>query len=285
VLFVSFVVNKFLPRRSQSPRREDRKTVAYETVLYEKKNGVATITLNRPQALNAFVSEMNKEVLETLKDAERDSVVRCVVITGAGRAFCAGQDLKGRTPEQKGSLGASLREKYNPMIRQIRQMETIVVAAVNGVAAGAGCNLALACDLRVASEEAKFIQSFVKVGLAPDSGGSFILPRLVGLSKAMELLLLGEPLDAPEAQRIGLVAKVFPAAEFARSTKELAERIAGAPRGIGLIKRAVNHAVLPQVEADLEYEAYLQEIAGRSSDYDEGVRAFLEKRTPVFKGK
>ena len=259
--------------------------MSYETILFEKENGVATITLNRPQALNAFVPQMNKEVLETLKDGERDAAVRCFMLTGAGRAFCAGQDLKGRTPEQKGSLGASLREKYNPMIRQIRQMEKIVIAAVNGVAAGAGCNLALACDLRVASEEAKFIQSFVRVGLAPDSGGSFILPRLVGLSKAMELLLLGEPVDAQEAHRIGLVAKVFSSAEFAKSAKEIAERIARAPRGIGLIKRAVNHALLPQVESDLEYEAYLQEIAGRSTDYDEGVRAFLEKRTPVFTGK
>ena len=260
-------------------------TVGYETILFEKEDGVATITLNRPQALNAFIPQMNKEVLEALKDGERDGAVRCLVITGAGRAFCAGQDLKGRTPEQKGSLGASLREKYNPMIRQIRQMEKIVVAAVNGVAAGAGCNLALSCDLRVASEEAKFIQSFVRVGLAPDSGGSFILPRLVGLSKAMELLLLGEPVDVQEAQRIGLVAKVFPAAEFLKAAKEIAQRIARAPRGIGLIKRAVNHAVLPALESDLEYEAYLQEIAGRSADYDEGVRAFLEKRAPVFTGK
>jgi len=259
--------------------------VAYETIICEKENGVATITLNRPQALNAFVPQMNKEVLEALKDGERDGAVRCLVISGAGRAFCAGQDLKDRTPDQKGSLGASLREKYNPMIRQIRQMEKIVIAAVNGVAAGAGCNLALSCDLRVASEEAKFIQSFVRVGLAPDSGGSFILPRLVGLSKAMELLLLGEPVDAHEAQRIGLVAKVFSAAEFAKSTKEIAEIVAHAPRGIGLIKRAVNHANLSSLESDLEYEAYLQEIAGRSADYDEGVRAFLEKRPPVFTGK
>ncbi|HZA53061.1 MAG TPA: enoyl-CoA hydratase-related protein, partial [Candidatus Udaeobacter sp.] len=159
--------------------------MTHEAILYEKKNGVATITLNRPQALNAFVPQMNREVLEALKEGERDGAVRCFIITGAGRAFCAGQDLKGRTAEQKGSLGASLREKYNPIIRQIRRMEKIVIAAVNGVAAGAGCNLALACDLRVASEEARFIQSFVRVGLAPDSGGSFILPRLVGISKAM----------------------------------------------------------------------------------------------------
>jgi 2-(1,2-epoxy-1,2-dihydrophenyl)acetyl-CoA isomerase len=259
--------------------------VGYETIIYEKAIGVGTITLNRPQALNAFVPQMNKEVLEALKDGDRDAAVRCFVVTGAGRAFCAGQDLKDRTPDQKGSLGSSLRGKYNPMIRQIRQTEKIVIAAINGVAAGAGCNLALACDLRVASEEAKFIQSFVRVGLAPDSGGSFILPRLVGLSKAMELLLLGEPVDAHEAQRIGLVAKVFPAAEFAASTKEMAERVARAPRGIGLIKRAVNHAMLPGLESDLEYEAHLQEIAGKSADYDEGVRAFLEKRTPVFTGK
>jgi len=259
--------------------------VSYETIICEKENGVATITLNRPQALNAFVPQMNKEVLQALKDGERDREVRCLMLTGSGRAFCAGQDLKGRTPEQKGSLGASLREKYNPLIRQIRQMEKIVIAAVNGVAAGAGCNLALACDLRIASEEAKFIQSFVRVGLAPDSGGSFILPRLVGIGKAMELLLLGEPVEAHEAQRIGLVAKVFPAADFAKAAKEIAEKVARAPRGVGLIKRAVNHANLASMEVDLEYEAYLQEIAGNSSDYDEGVRAFLEKRAPVFTGK
>ena len=259
--------------------------MSYETILYEKQNRVATITLNRPQALNAFVPEMNSELLDALKEGERDEEIRCFMITGAGRAFCSGQDLKGRTPGQKGSLGESLREKYNPIIRQIRRTEKIVLAAVNGVAAGAGCNLALACDLRIASDEAKFIQAFVRVGLAPDSGGSFILPRLVGFSKALELLLLGEAVDAKEAQRIGLVGKVAPAAEFAKASREMAEKLARSPRSIGLIKRAVNHAILPELESQLEYEAHLQEIAGRSADFDEGVAAFLEKRQPVFTGK
>lgn len=257
----------------------------YEAIIYEKQNGVATITLNRPQALNAFTPQMNTELQEALKDADQDKNIRCFLITGAGRAFCAGQDLKGRMRGQRGSLGASLREKYNPIIARFRRTEKIVLAAVNGVAAGAGCNLALACDLRVASQEANFIQAFVRVGLAPDSGGSFILPRLVGFSKAMELLLLGEPVDAQEALRIGLVAKVVPAAELSKTALELAEKLARGPRSIGLIKRAVNRAMLTGLEDQLEYEASLQEIAGRSTDYDEGVRAFLEKRPPVFTGK
>lgn len=259
--------------------------MAYETILYEKQNGVARITLNRPQALNAFTPQMNAELQGVLKDGDEDKSVRCFLITGAGRAFCAGQDLKGRTPEQKGSLGASLREKYNPIILRMRRTEKIVLAAVNGVAAGAGCNLALACDLRIASDEARFLEAFVRVGLAPDCGGSFFLPRLVGLSKAMELLLLGEPVDAKEALRIGLVARVFPSAELPRAAQEMAEKIANGPRSVGLIKRAVNRALLTELEAQLEYEAQLQEIAGRSADFDEGVRAFLEKRSPVFTGK
>ncbi len=259
--------------------------MSYETILYEKQDGVAKITLNRPQALNAFTPEMNRELQEILKDADEDKSIRCFLITGAGRAFCAGQDLKGRTPDQKGSLGESLRTRYNPIILRLRRTEKIVLAAVNGVAAGAGCNLALACDLRIASEEAKFIQAFVRVGLAPDSGGSYMLPRLVGLGKALELLLLGEPVDAREALRIGLVAKVVPASELPGAALEVAERLAQGPRSTGLIKRALNRAMLSDLESQLEYEAYLQEIAGRSADYDEGVRAFLEKRQPVFKGE
>jgi 2-(1,2-epoxy-1,2-dihydrophenyl)acetyl-CoA isomerase len=259
--------------------------VSFENIVYEKQNGVATITLNRPQALNAFTPQMNGELQQALKEADEDKSIRCLLLTGAGRAFCTGQDLKGRTPETKGSLGASLRQRYNPIILRLRRTEKISIAAVNGVAAGAGCNLALACDLRIASEEAQFIQAFVRVGLAPDCGGSTILPRLVGLSKALELLLLGEPVDAKEALRIGLVSKVVAANDLLNTARSIAERAARGPRSLGLIKRAVNRAMLPELEAQLEYEAHLQEIAGRSADFDEGVRAFLEKRQPAFKGE
>jgi 2-(1,2-epoxy-1,2-dihydrophenyl)acetyl-CoA isomerase len=259
--------------------------VSFENIVYEKQNGVATITLNRPQALNAFTPQMNSELQQALKEADEDRSVRCLLLTGAGRAFCTGQDLKGRTPETKGSLGASLRQRYNPIILRLRRTEKISIAAVNGVAAGAGCNLALACDLRIASEEAQFIQAFVRVGLAPDCGGSTILPRLVGLSKALELLLLGEPVDAKEALRIGLVTKVVASNDLLTTARSIAERAARGPKSLGLIKRAVNRAILPELEAQLEYEAHLQEIAGRSADFDEGVRAFLEKRQPAFTGK
>lgn len=260
--------------------------MSYETLLYEKRDGVATITLNRPKARNAFNREMNRELLEALRDGDRDEAVRCFVLTGAGdRAFCAGQDLKDRAPERKGSLGESLRSRYNPIVLAIRRTEKIVLCAVNGVAAGAGCNLTLACDLRIASENARFLEAFVRVGLGPDCGGSYFLPRLIGLGKATELFLLGEPLEAEDALRYGLVTRVVPVPELAGEARAMAERLARGPRSAGLIKRALNRSMYGELEAQLEYEACLQEIAGRTSDYDEGVRAFMEKRTPVFEGK
>lgn len=260
--------------------------MSYATILYDKRDGVATITLNRPDALNAFTPEMNKELLDALKDSDRDKEIRCLVLTGAGdRAFCAGQDLKGRTPEKKGSLGESLRLRYNPIILAMRRTEKPVVCAVNGVAAGAGCNLTLACDLRIASENARFIEAFVRVGLGPDCGGSYFMPRLIGLSKAMEMFLLGEPLSAEQALHYGLVAKVVPVDALAQETRSIAQRLACGPRSVGLIKRAMNRSMYAELEGQLEYEAYLQEIAGRTRDYDEGVLAFMGKRTPVFKGE
>ena len=260
--------------------------MSYATILYDKQDGVATITLNRPDALNAFTPEMNKELLDALKDGDRDKEIRCFVLTGAGeRAFCAGQDLKGRSPDKKGSLGESLRVRYNPIILAIRRTEKPVVCAVNGVAAGAGCNLTLACDMRIAADNARFIEAFVRVGLGPDCGGSYFMPRLIGLSKAMEMFLLGEPLSAEDALRYGLVARVVPIAKLAQETRTIAERLAPGTRRVGLIKRAMNRSMYAELEGQLEYEAYIQEIAGQTKDYDEGVVAFMEKRPPVFKGE
>jgi 2-(1,2-epoxy-1,2-dihydrophenyl)acetyl-CoA isomerase len=260
--------------------------VAPETIIYEKDKGVATITLNRPQSLNAFVPQMNQEVLEALRDGERDQEVRCFMITGAGRAFCAGQDLKGRTPEQKGSLGASLREKYNPMIRQIRRMEKIVIAAVNGVAAGAGVSLALACDLVYAAEEARFILAFVRIGLVPDSGATRTLVRALGRHRAARLIFTGEPLSAADARAAGLVAEVVPAAELQARVHEVAVALAAAPtRAIGLAKRLVNAAEDATLDDSMAVEASLQELAGRTEDHAEGVAAFTEKREPRFVGR
>jgi len=267
--------------------------MAYETVLIEDAQGVRTITLNRPQALNAFNKTLKDELIDALKAAARDKSVRCLVVTGAGRAFCAGQDLKDRSDraDQAGSAGpgsfsASLRDKYNPMIMTIRTMEKPVIAAVNGVAAGAGCSLALACDLRVVADKATFIQAFVKIGLVPDSGATFLLPRLVGMGKALELAFTGDPLDAGTALTLGLANSVVPGEALLTATMDLATRLAQAPtRAIGLTKRAMNRALLVDLESALDYEADMQEIAGRSPDFAEGVSAFMEKRQPRFTGQ
>ena len=262
---------------------------AYTTIRYEIAEGVATVTLDRPEVFNAFNDTMSAEVLAALKAASRDAAVRCVVITGAGKAFCAGQDLGSRSVADFDAtlhLGESVRERYNPIIRLIRTMEKPVLCALNGVAAGAGCSIALACDMRVASTKASLVQAFVKIGAAPDSGASFFLPRLVGLGRAAELLFLGDKLEAAEAERWGLVNRVALPEDLPALVAELAGRLAAAPtRAIALAKRALNKALDTDLEATLDHEAHMQELAGRTRDYREGVSAFTEKRQPVYTGQ
>ena len=258
--------------------------MTYETLLVDDAHGVRTITMNRPQSLNALNEALKAELAEALKAAERDDAVRCLVLTGAGRAFCSGADLKETSAQQK-SYGESLRRAYNPIVMRLRTMEKPVIAAVNGVAAGAGCSLALACDLRVASDKASFIEAFVKIGLVPDSAATFLLPRLVGLGKALEMAFTGDALDAGTAESLGLVSRVVPQAELMTVTMDLAQRLAQAPtRAIGLTKRAMNRALTLDLEAALNYEADVQEIAGRTNDHKEGLQAFAEKRPPRFTG-
>ncbi|MBI3975405.1 MAG: enoyl-CoA hydratase/isomerase family protein [Armatimonadetes bacterium] len=259
-----------------------------ETVLTEEGEGVLTLTLNRPDVLNAVNDQLSLELGEALKYAERERGVRCVVLTGAGRGFCSGQDLRDRAGvgvEPPISYADALRRRYNPIIQRLAGLEKPVIAAVNGVAAGAGCNLALACDLRIASDRASFIEVFARVGLIPDSGGTYFLPRLLGLGMAFELAYLAEPVEAQEALRVGLVNRVVPHEELMPTTQELARRLAGGPtKGYALIKRGFRFASTATLPEALAYEAYLQEIAGHTADHREGVTAFLEKRKPHFTG-
>ncbi len=256
-----------------------------ETVQLEVDAGVATVTLNRPDVLNAVNEQLSLELQEALKFAERDKTVRSVIVTGAGRGFCSGQDLRDRAGVGEVSYGDSLRRRYNPVIQRLATMEKPVLAAVNGVAAGAGCSLALACDLRLASDKASFIEIFARVGLVPDSGSTYLLPRLVGLGKAFELAYLAEPVDAQEAWRIGLVNRVVPHDRLLAETAALARCLAAGPtKGYGLTKRGLRFGAHATLEEALTYEAYLQEIAGHTTDHREGVTAFLEKRTPRFTG-
>ncbi|MCG5252799.1 enoyl-CoA hydratase-related protein [Brevibacillus agri] len=257
----------------------------YETILYEVSEGVAVVTLNRPDKFNAFTEVMHKEIIAALKEAQKDDAVRCILLTGAGRAFNAGQDL-GEVSGEDIDFGGFLRKRYNPMILQLQKTEKPIVAAVNGVAAGAGMSLALACDIRLASEKASFVNAFVSIGLVPDSGGCYFLPRIVGIGKALELAMTGEKVSAEEALRIGLVNKVYPAESFMEEAVAYAEKLAALPtRGIGLIKRTMYKGLEMGLEETLDYEAYAQEVAGSTADHKEGVAAFMEKRAPRFTGR
>lgn len=254
----------------------------YQTLLYQVEGGVATITLNRPDKLNSFNTPMHKEFLGVLRQVERDEAVRAVVITGAGRGFCAGQDLQDvpRTP-----FGDFVRRNYNAWIIKLRTLEKPVIAAVNGVAAGAGCSLALACDLVIMSDKAALVQAFVKVGLVPDSGASYFLPRLIGYHKAMELALFGDKVSAEQALGMGLCNRVVAEEELSGLVSEWAGRLAKGPRSMGWIKRQFTRGLELGLEEVLELEAFGQEAAAGTADATEAISAFLEKREPKFTGR
>ncbi|MEW5990174.1 MAG: enoyl-CoA hydratase-related protein [Chloroflexota bacterium] len=254
-------------------------------VLVDAAGGIATITLNRPAALNALTIPMKERLLEALLDAGRDPAVRVVVLTGAGRAFCAGQDLKERLAPDAPSLDDELRLRYNPVVRAIRDLPRPVIAAVNGVAAGAGASLAFACDLRIAAESASFVLAFGRIGLVPDSGATWTLPRLVGAARAAEIALLGDPVGAAEALRIGLVSRVVAGGDLAVKTAAIAGRLAGlAPGATAATKRLLGAAFEVDLDAALEAEAQAQAAAGAHPDHAEGLAAFTEKRPPRFRG-
>jgi 2-(1,2-epoxy-1,2-dihydrophenyl)acetyl-CoA isomerase len=255
---------------------------------HELDGGIASIMLDRPEVLNSFNRKMAAEMQQALAAAAADPEVRVVIITGAGRAFCAGQDLAEAMPQDgpPPDLGDFVANGYNPVIRGIRQLEKPVIGAVNGVAAGAGANLAFACDFVLAAQEASFIQSFARIGLVPDSGGTFVLPRLVGFARATAMMMLADKVTAQQALDAGMICRVVEGATLMEETTALARQLAAAPtRGLGLIKRALNASAANGLEEQLAVEAQLQREAGTTEDYREGVRAFLEKRRPNFTGR
>ena len=248
-----------------------------------RDGAVLTITLNRPDVLNAFNRAMHRGLADALKEA-RDASVRAVVVTGAGRGFCVGQDLT-EFREAPGDIGSRLRESYHPNIRAIRALEKPVIAAVNGAAAGAGMSLACACDIRLAADSASFVPAFINIGLVPDSGGSYFVTRILGAARAFEWLASGKKLSAAEAHAWGLVSEVVEADALSSRAAEFAAQLASLPtRGVGMTKRLLDHALTSSLDDQLEREAQLQTAATRTEDFKEGVAAFLEKRPPKFTG-
>jgi 2-(1,2-epoxy-1,2-dihydrophenyl)acetyl-CoA isomerase len=257
-------------------------------ILVDMRVGYRVITLNRPQRLNAFTEDMHRALASAVAEAERDESCRALLITGAGRAFCAGQDLNDRLagPGEKLVLGKTLEDYYNPLVRKLRALPFPVVAAVNGVAAGAGANIALACDIALAARSAQFIQAFARIGLVPDSGGTWFLPRLVGAARARALALLAEPLPADKAEAWGLIWRAVPDDQLMAEAEKLCAQLAAGPTyGYSLIKRALDASENNGLSAQLDLERDLQREAGSHPDYAEGVRAFMDKRAPSFAGR
>lgn len=249
-------------------------------------NGVLTISLNRPDVYNSFHRQMALELQDALDQADENTAIRCIVITGTGKAFSAGQDLQEVTSDNPPSFNTILGKHYNPIITRIRTIEKPIIAAVNGVAAGAGANIALCCDIVIATQSASFIQAFSKIGLVPDSSGTFFLPRLIGFQKASALMMIGEKVSAEQAERLGMIYKVFQDEDFVSETAKLASQMANMPtKGLGLTKKALNRSFFNDLESQLQFEDDLQFQAGSTDDYNEGVAAFLEKRKPIFHGK
>jgi 2-(1,2-epoxy-1,2-dihydrophenyl)acetyl-CoA isomerase len=263
--------------------------MSFEHILFTIEQGVASLTLNRPEQLNSFNAQMHKEVREALKQVRQSAEVRCLLITGAGRGFCAGQDLGDRNVAPGTAapdLGESIEKNYNPLIRSLRDLPMPVICAVNGVAAGAGANIALACDITLAAKSASFIQAFCKIGLVPDSGGTWTLPRAVGMARAKALALLGDRLSAEQAEQWGMIWRCVDDAALQDEALKLARQLATQPTyGLALIKRALNASASNSFDEQLDLERDLQRLAGRSEDYREGVSAFMAKRTPEFKGR
>ena len=255
-------------------------------IQFELIEGVGKITLNRPDKYHSFIREMALQLQSTLDKCDDDKSVRAILITSTGKAFCAGQDLGEASDPDGPDLTQMVQEHYNPIIRKIRNMEKPVVAAVNGVAAGAGASIALACDIVLATESAVFIQAFSKIGLIPDSGGTFFLPRLVGMQKAASLMMTAEAVSAKDAETMGMIYKVFSEESFKQESWKLVSKLAKMPtKGLGLTKRLLNASYSNNLEQQLEMEDKCQTIAGNTTDFKEGIEAFFEKRKPNFKGK